>query len=332
MRKNQSAFILRFLNHFLMITLLVSLLTSCQSRRIIVNGLDEKDANEILVFLSNKGIDAQKVQAPAAGAGGNKAILWNISVEDSQASEAMALLNQVGLPRRPSQSLLSIFSNVGLVPTGMQEKIRYQEGLAEQIANTIRKIDGVLDAEVRLSFPEEDPLNPNAAKQKITASVFVRHNGVLDDPNAHLPTRIKRLVAGSITGLDYDNVTVIGDRAKYGDLTSTFQSSIGEEEKQYVNVWSIVLAKESLTRFRLIFFSFTILILLFILTLIWFLWKFFPLLKEVLNRKQLFTLHPIEPKDLTEIETPTQEEEEEDPSESKVEKEKEDESDKTEQQ
>jgi type III secretion protein J len=326
MRKTQSAFILRFLNHFLIITLLVSLLTSCQSRRIIVNGLDEKDANEILVFLSNKGIDAKKVQAPTSGAG-SKTVLWNISVEDSQANEAMALLNQVGLPRRPSQSLLSIFSNVGLVPTGLQEKIRYEEGLAEQIANTIRKIDGVLDAEVRLSFPQEDPLNPNATKQKITASVFVRHNGVLDDPNAHLPTRIKRLVAGSITGLDYDNVTVIGDRAKYGDLTSTFQSNIGEEEKQYVNVWSIVLAKESLPRFRLIFFSFTILILLLILALIWFLWKFFPLLKEVVNKKQLFTLHPIESKTLTEIETETKEE---DSSESEAAAEKEDEADKTE--
>lgn len=328
MRKTQSAFILRFLNHFLIITLLVGFLTSCQSRRIIVNGLDERDANEILVFLSNKGIDAKKVQAPTQGAGAGKAVLWNISVDDSQANEAMALLNQVGLPRRPSQSLLSIFSNVGLVPTGMQDKIRYQEGLAEQIANTIRKIDGVLEAEVRISFPEEDPLNPTAVKQKINASVFVKHNGVLDDPNAHLATRIKRLVAGSINGLDYDNVTVIGDRAKYGDLTSTFQSSIGEEEKQFVNVWSIVLAKESLTRFRLIFFSFTILILLLILAFVWFLWKFLPLLKEVASKKQLFTLQPIGSKDLTEIETPTKEEEGE-PSETDAAKEKEDESDET---
>ena len=328
MRKSQSAFILRFLNHFLMITLLIGFLTSCQSRRVIVNGLDERDANEILVFLSNKGIDAKKVQAPTQGAGTGKAVLWNISVDDTQANEAMALLNQVGLPRRPSQSLLSIFSNVGLVPTGMQDKIRYQEGLAEQIANTIRKIDGVLEAEVRLSFPEEDPLNPTATKQKITASVFVKHNGVLDDPNAHLATRIKRLVAGSINGLDYDNVTVIGDRAKYGDLASTFQSSIGEEEKQFVNVWSVVLAKESLTRFRLVFFSFTILILLLILALVWFVWKFLPLLKEVANKKQLFTLHPIESKDLTEIETPVKEEGE-DPSETDAAKEKEDEADET---
>ncbi len=291
--------VFRFLNHLLILTLLVGFLTGCQSRRIIVNALDEKEANEILVFLSNKGIDAKKVQAATEGAGANKAVLWNISVDDAQANQAMALLNQVGLPRRRSQSLLSIFSNVGLVPTGMQDKIRYQEGLAEQIANTIRKIDGVLDAEVRISFPEEDPLNPNAPKQKATASVFIRHNGVLDDPNAHLSTRIKRLVAGSVNGLDYDNVTVIGDRAKYGDLTSAFQTNIGDEEKQYVSVWSIILAKESLSRFRLIFFSYTILLLLLIMTLVWLIWKFLPIIQEVMNKKLLFTKHPVQPADLS---------------------------------
>lgn len=294
--KSHSLF--HYLNQFLILTLLVCFLTGCQSRRVIVNGLDEKEANEILVFLSNKGINATKVQAIAESGGAAKTVLWNISVEEDQANDAMALLNQVGLPRRRSQSLLSIFSNVGLVPTGMQDKIRFQEGLAEQIANTIRKIDGVLDAEVRISFPEEDPLNPNAPKQKATASVFVKHNGVLDDPNAHLSTRIKRLVAGSVNGLDYDDVTVIGDRAKYGDLTSSFQTNIGDEDKQYVNVWSIILAKESLTRFRLIFFSFTILLLLLILTLVWLIWKFLPIIQEVMNKKLLFNRHPVQPADL----------------------------------
>lgn len=185
-----------------------------------MNNLDEREANEIIVFLSTKGIPATKVQAASeGGAGPGKAVMWNIVVDSDQANEAMGLLNQVGLPRRRSENLLGIFSNVGLVPSGMQEKIRYQAGLAEQIASTIRKIDGVLDADVQISFPEEDPLNPNANKQKITASVYVKHNGILDDPNAHLTSRIKRLVSGSINGLDYDNVTVIGDRARYSEST-----------------------------------------------------------------------------------------------------------------
>jgi type III secretion protein J len=226
--------------------------------------------------------------------------MWNISVESSQAHEAMALLNQVGLPRRRGQNLLGIFSNVGLVPSGMQEKIRYQAGLAEQIASTIRKIDGVLDADVQISFPDEDPLNPTAAKQKITASVYVKHSGVFDDPNAHLVTRIKRLVAGSVNGLDYDNVTVIGDRARFSEPTlGGLQGSFGEEERPYVNVWSIIIAKDSLTRFRIIFFSFTIALLLLLLSLIWLLWKIYPLLKQAGGFKKLFTLHSLQPEKVT---------------------------------
>lgn len=280
----------------LMLFMAAILLTSCESRRVIVNSLDEKEANEILVYLSNKNIDATKVQTATEG-GGNKAVLWNISVESSQANEAMALLNQVGLPRRRGQNLLGIFSNVGLVPSGMQEKVRYQAGLAEQIASTIRKIDGVLDADVQISFPEEDPLNPGAAKQNITASVYVKHSGVLDDPNAHLVTRIKRLVAGSINGLNYDNVTVIGDRARFSEVPTGGFLGGSEEEKSYVNIWSIILARESVSRFRIIFFTFTIVSVLLLLALSWLLWKVFPILKTH-SLKEFFSFHAIQPNEL----------------------------------
>lgn len=269
--------------------------SGCTSRKTIVNALDEKEANEILVFLSTKGIDAAKVRnLDSGGAGGSKLVLWDISVSADQSSEAMALLNQIGLPRRRGQSLLGIFANSGLVPSELQESIRYQAGLAEQIASTIRKIDGVLDAEVQISFPKEDPLNPGADKKKITASVYVKHSGVLDDPNIHLATKIKRLVAASITGLDYDNVTVIGDRARLTERVGASIFGSGDEAKQYVSVWTIILAKESVTRFQIIFFSFIILLLLLTLALIWLGWKLYPVLRHHGGLKELFHIRPIE--------------------------------------
>lgn len=282
------------INYLLFFLSFIFLLTSCESRKIIVNGLEEREANEILVFLQNKNVDATKVQSTAGGGtgGGAKVVLWDISVQSNQALDAMAYLNQAGLPRRRSQSLLNIFTGAGLVPSEMEQKIRYQAGLAETIASTIRKIDGILDAEVQISFPEEDPLNPAEKKQKITASVYVKHNGVLDDPNSHLITKIKRLVAASVPGLDYDNVTIIGERARFSDLP------IGglqpEEEKHYVNIWSIVIAKESMTKFRILFFAFTILLLTLAVALIWLLWKLLPLLKDKGGIKALFSLHSLQ--------------------------------------
>lgn len=291
--------ILRFLSYSFLMCLCLTFLTSCGSSRIIVNGLDEREANEILVFLASRNIRAVKIAKEGGGGGATKSVLWDIQVSTEQANEAMAYLNQAGLPRRRGQNLLGIFSAGSLVPSELQEQIRYQAGLAEQIANTIRKIDGVLDAEVQISFPKENPLEPTE-KGKITASVYVKHNGVLDDPNSHLTSKIKRLVASSVASLDYDNVTVISDRARFG--TSTSEGAIGvtpEEEKTYVSIWNIVVAKDSLQTFRIIFFSFLLVILLLLLFLIWIGWKIYPLLKKHGGVRELFTnVHPIsgEPK------------------------------------
>ncbi|ADI37471.1 type III secretion periplasmic lipoprotein [Waddlia chondrophila 2032/99] len=283
----------RLIPQILFIVISLSLLTGCEKRKTIVNGLDEREANEIVVFLSNEGVDAAKVKsAEGSGGGGSKIALWDISVPEEQAIEAMSMLNRAGLPKRSGQSLLGIFSNTGLVPSEMQERIRYQAGLAEQIASTIRKFDGVLDAEVQISFPEEDPLNPGQKKGEITASVYVKHSGVLDDPNTHAITKIKRLVTGAVTGLKYDNVTVIADRARFADFPIGLQRA-RDEDKEYVSVWTIIVAKESLNRFRLVFFSFTLLLLFLILAFVWISWKISPLIKENGGFSSLFSLSPM---------------------------------------
>lgn len=286
----------RQLASLMMLLFCFSFLTSCESRKTIVNGLEEKEANEIMVFLSGKGIDVNKVQEAAAGGGGSKVVLYDLDVPLDQVNEAMSILNQAGLPRRRPQNLLGIFSGTGLVPSDLEQKIRYEAGLAEQIASTIRKIDGVIDAEVQISFPQEDPLNPGQYKGKITASVFVKHNGILDDPNSHLITKIKRFVAASITGLSYDDVTVIPVRAQMNE--TRLLDGAPEEDKQYVNVWSVILAKESVTKFRTIFFIFSAIVLILLLILIWISWKVYPLLERHGGIKELLHVHPIklEPK------------------------------------
>lgn len=282
-------------------TLFAMLLTSCASHRTIVNGLDEREANEILVFLSNKGIHAEKVKSSegGGGGGGSKTTLWDIQVSDERATEAMALLNIAGLPRRRTQSLLGIFAGGGLVPSQLEEKVRYQAGIGEQIASTIRKIDGVLDADVQLSFPEEDPLNPEKNLDKVSASVYVKHNGVLDDPNAHLVTKIRRLVASSVPGLQFDNVTVIGDKARYSDVMQP--AAMGKQERQFVSIWTILVAAESVTRFRILFFTYTLIVLFAVLAIMWLIWKVYPVIKYSGGIKQLFKVKPISP---GEVETP----------------------------
>ncbi len=266
-------------------------MTGCESKKTIVNGLDEREANEILVLLARENIPAYKLKEKEGGAGGGaKIALWDISVDAQDANRAMALLSANGLPRRRGQNLIELFSAGGLVPSDMQEKIRYQAGLADSIANTIRKIDGIVDADVQLSFPEEDALNPNAPKGNITASVYVKHTGVLDDPNSHLITKIKRLVASSVAGLSFDNVTVIPDRTRFSELNLSRDTAA---QQDLVRVWTLAIARDSLMRFQVIFFTLCLLVLLLAFYSFWLSWKIYPLLKKRGGLKQLFHMAPL---------------------------------------
>lgn len=277
-------------------------LTSCEHNMMIISDVDEREANEIVVFLASKGIPAEKVATVSAAPGGTEGNQkYSINVESSQATLAMAILNQNGLPRKKGTNLLDLFGKAGLMSSDKEETIRYQAGLAQQIATMIRKIDGVIDADVQLSFPQAAattviPGTTAAPPSKITAAVYVKHQGILDDPNSHLILKIKRLVSGSVTGLDINDVTVISDRSRFTDVTLTpsveaLEPKAGEE---YVSIWSIVMSKDSAARFRFIFFLLMICALAFAAILGWMVWKFYPLLRRRGGLKSLMHPTPLE--------------------------------------
>jgi type III secretion protein J len=116
------------------------------------------------------------------------------------------------------------------------------------LKNTIRKIDGVIDADVQISFPSAaggggagGPPVPGAPQQKITAAVYVKHQGILEDPNSHIEVKIKRLMAGSVSGLSYDDVAVISDRSRFADITLTPEGEpIGPRALQtHASIWGL---------------------------------------------------------------------------------------------
>jgi type III secretion protein J len=266
------------------------LLVSCETNETIVNNVEERDANEILVFLASKGIEAQKVVAASSGVGANTpSNLYAINITSAKAVEAMAALNKVGLPRRQGVTLLQLFAKSGLMSSTMEDTVRYQAGMAEELKNTIRKIDGVLDADVQISFPPANatPI-PGVAPPKTTAAVYVKHQGVLEDPNSHLEVKIKRLLAGSVNGLDYENVSVISDRARFADISLMPDGEmIGAKALQtHVNLWGVVMTQGSLTKFRAIFFTLMILLLALFGLIGFLVYRFYPQMKSMIFKKE----------------------------------------------
>lgn len=270
-------------------------LTACENRSIVIYSIPERDANEIVVLLSSKGIDAMKTPAPASTVGGvAKETLWDISVAPQNVTAAITTLNQAGLPRVKETTLLDLFGTQGLVPSDLQDRIRYQEGLSDQLANTIRKMDGVIDADVQISFSHTEE-----APKELTASVYVKHRGILDSPNSPLVIKIKRLVASSIPDLKIENVTVVTDRAIYADIGASNIAGQGREVTlEYVSIWGVLVAQKSASIFRLIFYIFLILLFLSLTVIGWLIWKFYPLLEKRGGPKAL--LEPTPFKDVQE--------------------------------
>jgi type III secretion protein J len=277
------------LSNFGLVLALVLLLSGCEGSTVIVNELEERDANELSVFLAGHRIQAEKILHVSGAGGGNAAASWNVAVKKTEKMRALTLLNNNGLPRRRSQNLLNLFQKQGLVSSEMEERIRYQAGIAEQIAGTIRKIDGVLDADIQISFPTQDALpGQNKKVEPITASVYVKHQGVLDNPNSHLILKIKQLVASAIPGLDFDLVTVISDRAIFNDPMSIALS----KDPDIVSVWSIQVLKPYVFRLQLLLFSLIALSSFLLIAFLWIVWKVSKIISQVGGFKSVLSPMP----------------------------------------
>lgn len=271
-------------------------LTGCEDNSFIVSGVSEKEANVILVMLESKNIPATKMLQATSGAGGDSAPKFSISVPQSQAIDAISFLNQNGLPKQKGMTLLELFAKQGLMTTEREENIRYQAGLSQQISNTIMMIDGVIDATVQLSFPKESTIpGQEQTEQKITAAVYVKHQGVVDDPNSHLEDKIKRLVSGSVTGLAMEDVTIVSDRSRFTDITLDDMGSQVSDSGDYVSIWSITMSKNSAMTFRVIFFLLTSLLIVFALLAGWLIWKIYPIFTKGRGGiKTLFSPAPLD--------------------------------------
>jgi type III secretion protein J len=299
---------------FLLLVLpLLLILAGCQNSRVVVNGVEEREANEIIVFLASRGINAEKISAKSTGVGADTGpSMWNISVPEGSMVNAMAILNQNGLPRKRGTDLLQLFEKSGLMTSDKQDTIRYQAGLEQQIANTIRKIDGVIEADVQLSIPAESTAiggATQAAPVRVTAAVYVKHQGILDDPNSHLVSKIKRLVAGSVSGLDINDVTVISDRSRFTDVTlGTSLEAASFQPQDHTSIWGLVLTKDSVARFRFLFTTLIFFNILLLVLAMWLVWKIYPLIKTQGGLRRLFHLAPLnEPRLEAEAEKPKEE-------------------------
>ena len=173
---------------------LVLLLAGCKVS--LYSSLNEQEANEIVAALAAESIAAAKERQESNG--------WSVQVEESQMGAALDLLRTQGLPQERYVSMGDVFQKQGLVSTPAEERMRYIHAMSQELAQTLRGVDGVVAARVHVVIPANDPLSDKIRPS--SAAVFIKHRPDVD--LRLLTPAVKDLVAHSIEGLSHDQVSL----------------------------------------------------------------------------------------------------------------------------
>lgn len=224
-----------------LVLLAALLLSACEAE--LYNNLDQRQANEILATLQQRGIPAQRV----AVKGGQ----YTVVVDKGRFADSIAILKEAGLPKEEFQTMGQIFKKDGLVSSPLQERAQMIFALSQELSRTVSEIDGVLSARVHLVLPENDPLRQQLVPS--SASVFIRHRS--NTPVGNLVPQVKMLVANGVAGLSYDKVSVVLVPV---DLQKANQGS----DLEMVSFFGLWMQRDNLAQAMWMFFGLVALVVL----------------------------------------------------------------------
>lgn len=180
---------------------LLAALAGCAGEELL-HRLDERQANEVLVALQERGIAATKERDDGADES------WRIEVPRADAVRAHRVLSERELPRARAPGLGEVFGGGSMVPTPVEEHARYLHALGGELARTIEAIDGVVEARVHLGLPQPDPLRPGDRSQP-RGAVLVKCRAPACGVVRSLEPGIRALVSGAADRLDPAAVSVV---------------------------------------------------------------------------------------------------------------------------
>ena len=177
----------------------------CACREQVHHGLSERDANEVVTALAERGVDASK----AAEKG--KRPTWAVEVPARQVSRAVRLLTDLKLPRPPRALTRDVVVQTGLVDTPAAERLRQLEGVEGDLEEALESLDGVVSASVEVSSPAPWRGGPPAPVAR--AAVLLRVRAAAEERLRGEREALRALVAGGVEGLRPEDVALFVDVA-----------------------------------------------------------------------------------------------------------------------
>ncbi len=173
----------------------------------VATSLGEHEANDVVVALEAASISGEKSPDPSVEGA------WQISVASADATAAIRVLTRENLPAPKATGVLEALGDGSMVPSRASEHARFIAGTAGELERSLRSVEGVLSGRVHLAVPAKDPLAIENNQLAPSASVLVKYRGA-DPPLAE--SEIQRLVAGAVTGLSPDQVSVVAQQVAAG--------------------------------------------------------------------------------------------------------------------
>lgn len=184
----------------------------------IQHGLDEVEANHILVTLERAGVPSVKDREEG------RPPTWKVRVPSSEAARAWQILRDHELPRGRTKGF-EVFGKGALIPSQTEERALYQQAMSGEIARMLQAYPGVVDARVLVSLSRARPMAADAAAPKTRASVLIKFK-----PEGDVAFRsedVQRLVAGAVPGLDAKDVAVVATPLRQTAGATSEMSALG---------------------------------------------------------------------------------------------------------
>lgn len=163
-------------------------------------GVDEPEANQMILVLAEAGIDADKSES---GAGGG----WRVQVDRCDLSRAWRTLRAAGLPRPHHAGFREVYQERALVPGRMEEQAVYLSALQEEIAQTLETVEGIVSARVHVTLRPASRLDKSRTGS--SASVLLSFRPGPQGARPISEPAVQDLVAHAVEGLQPARVAVV---------------------------------------------------------------------------------------------------------------------------
>ncbi|AXF77650.1 type III secretion inner membrane ring lipoprotein SctJ [Erwinia tracheiphila] len=185
--------LLRILSFFT----IVLLLSACKEKAILDN-LTQEQANQVLAILQQHNISADKSGTLKAG--------YSITVNNSDITVALSVINQYQLPWAADVQIRQAFPDSSLVASPNAEQARVISLQEQRLEQTLRIVAQVVNAKVHISYP---PFDNGSANKRPSAHVgiLISYKGEMDENT--FVSKIKSLIKNSINDVRYENISIV---------------------------------------------------------------------------------------------------------------------------